>query len=194
MLFRNIARHLIVFALTFIFILPVVYLHNKSYYKSIERVNYYEQKEIVSLLRYAVENTPVETLKSKMGDCLKEIRYLNITIKYKDEIIINKPIERYETNESSRESFTSGDYEISIAKRIYPGTWEDYKVYLNSILPWNWFLLSGETSHIGDNRNLPLLFSHLAIWFFLEIILLYFSVRYRHKQLIEQLREQIKNI
>ena len=130
MLFRNIIRHLIVFALTFIFILPAVYLHNKSYYKSIERVNHYEQMEIVSLLKYAVENTPIETLKSKIGGYLKEIKYLHVTIKYKNEIVVDQSIKHYETNESLRKEDTFGDYTILIAPRIYAGTWEDYKVWV----------------------------------------------------------------
>ncbi|MBI5360369.1 MAG: hypothetical protein HZA48_07270 [Planctomycetes bacterium] len=194
MLFRNIIRHLIVFTLTFIFILPAVYLHNKSYYTSIRRVNFYEQQQVGSLLKYAVEHTSKETLKTKIDSYLQEVRWLHVTIKYKDELLVDKPIKYKKkllpTNELLREYYPVGDYQISIAPRIYAGTWEDYKVYVNSILPWNWFLLSGSPDHIADNRNLPLLFSHLAIWFFLEITLLYFSVRYSYKQLIKQ----IKNI
>jgi hypothetical protein len=203
---RNVFRHIFIFFLSFVILVPVAVFFNKNYYATISKVNYFEEKQIRALLQFILKNVNVEDVKSDLNDALSEIRWLGVTIKKDDIVIIDKGIKNAEIDIGYKGVHNINDYEVIIRRRKYPGYFYDYKRYIRSLFPWNeaYWNPALRKKHIalGDytevsiylvnktifaTSNLRLFISQLAIFFFLETIFLLISVKYRFRTIKDEI-------
>jgi len=178
-------------------LMPVLWVLNKNYYITIRNVNYWEEKEVVGLIKYILENTNYGLVKDNLKGALEDIRYLAITIKKGNNVIIDKGIEEETVDRGYVGHYEVNDYEILVRRRNYPDYFEDYKNYVRALNPWNsvYWKQNKDESKVGLNRyiknlagdkksvlhhlNLTILISQLAIIFFLETIFLLISIKHR---------------
>ena len=179
---KNLGRHFTVLILSFIFLFPCVWLLNKSYYTTIDKVNYWEQKQIVSLLSFILKNSKESTVKNTLHASLTDINFFEIKIKHNNVLVIDKPLQKYELDEASTKLFYVADYQIQITKRKYHSFVDDYKHYINTLFT--------KPNNLFDHRSLVIFLAHLTILLILEILLMVISVKFRLKKLTTSISQK----
>jgi len=177
--FNNILRHVVVLVVSFALLFPCVWLINKSYYTSISRVNYWEEKEIVSLLTFILKNTESDKIKKDLMGSLNEINFFDIKVQHNNEIIVDKPLTKYDLDVSSTASYLIDKYKIIITKRMYHSFVYDYKRYLK--------ILFTEPTKLAVHQVLVVFVVHLNLILLLEILMITISVKYRLSKLTENI-------
>jgi len=179
---KNMTRHLVLFALSFLFLYPFVDILNKSYYATISRVNDSEEKTITTLLTYVLENVGAKEVKTSLKVKLDSIQFFDIKISSNNELLMHKPMANMTPNESSATRKTINEFELIITRRKYASAKNDYVFYLKTLFY--------EPSKLSKNRTFTVLIGHLGIFLFLEVFWLAFSVRYRMKSLTKVIQEK----
>jgi hypothetical protein len=168
---KNWKKHLFLLGLSVIFLYPLVGYLNKSYYTTISRVNYWEEKTIVSLITHILTS---EENPSNLDEALGSIKFFDIKIVKNGELLIHKNLEKLQENEEQINNYKIKQYELIIAKRKYATANDDYLYYLKA---W------ATPEKLFGNRTLTVLLGNLVILFLLELIWLVFSIKFRMNQL-----------
>lgn len=193
MKFKNLIIHLVVISISFLLLMPSVWLLNKSYYTSISKVNYWEEKQIVGLLSYILKNMDVSATKVELINSMESVKFLAIKIERGSEVIIDKKIDGAKVDDDSTKIYKINNYKISIMRRKYPDYLSDYKKYLNCFLALNYDMYTNKSSLLNDNKsflyhhNLVILIVHLVLILIVEIMLLNISIKYRFHQISKEI-------
>jgi hypothetical protein len=177
--FKNLIRHLVILVLSFALLFPSVWALNKSYYTTISKVNYWEEKQLASLLTFIVANTQEKIVKNELLESLNQINFFSIQIKHNDTVIIDKPLKKYEADSSTTKNYKAKGYTIEITKRKYHSFIDDYVHYIDTLFT--------KPSNLMEHRSLVVLMAHLNLLLILEILLLVISIKFRLKKLTNSL-------
>lgn len=178
---KNKIKHLAIFIVSAFLLYPLVSFLNTSYYTTISRVNYWEEKSIVSLLTYILNSSEKEKIKSLESN-LEDIKYFDIEILHKNEMIIHKRLNNFSPDIKNKSEYEANDFKIVIAKRKYDTAQDDYIYYLNAWL---------SPSKLLGNRTFTVLLGHLTIFFFLELIWIVSSIQFRLNQLQKSIKRSL---
>lgn len=190
---NNVVKHLIIILISFLLLMPCVWLLNKSYYTSISKVNYWEEKEIIGLLTFILNNTNKETIRTDLNKSLDSIRFLAIRIQRGTETYIDKKIDGSDIDPASMTTYPINGYNVSVARRVYPTYMSDYKKYLSCFSFSAISIYKDNNKRWNDgrsllyHRNLIFVIAHFFIILMLEILLLTASVKYRMSQILTSL-------
>jgi|GEM_PF-6666695 len=168
--FRNLIRHFIVLIISFMILFPCMWVLNKSYYTSISKVNYWEEKEIVGLLTYILSHTDNTEIENSLGENLDNIEFFDIKILKNGKSVVHKKM-KHGIDLSSTNRYSVNKYEMYVTKRTYPTYIDDYKRYLSALFK--------DQSKLSLHRNLVLVVAHFNILLLLEICLICISVKYK---------------
>jgi hypothetical protein len=108
----------------------IVMQDNVSYFKTMSRVNDFEEQQISSLIGYILTNTDEEKIKEDLFDTLKSIGFFEISILKEGEVIIKKPLLANNADEDSTTIYNFEPYSLIMKRRIYdtPEEWrENYR-------------------------------------------------------------------
>jgi hypothetical protein len=155
---------------------------NKSYYTTINKVNYWEQKQIVALLDFALKNVEGKTIKNDLIKSLESVNFFEIQIKLNDSIIVDKRLQKYELDPTSTNVYSVNNYTIHITKRKYYSFLDDYIHYIKTLLT--------QPKYLFDHRSIVIFLAHLNVLLLLELILIVVSVKYRLKKLTKSINSQ----
>lgn len=188
--YKNIVIHSVILIMSFMLLVPCVWLLNASYYTSISKVNYWEEREVVGLLTYILNNSDVNSIRGKLNKSMDSIRYLAIKIDNGPNIIVDKKIEGAQVDTSTTNTYDINHFKVMISRRMYPEYTSDYDRYLKCYKEIGIYFTSDINKILNDSksflyhRNLIILITHLALIFMLEIVVLCISVKYRLSQLM----------
>lgn len=177
--YKNFVRHILVILLSFSLLLPCVWMINKSYYTSIFMVNFWEEKEIISLLTFILKNTEPNKINNDLLVALNEIKFFDIKIFRNTSLVLHKPLEKYEIDLKSARAHEVENYKVLISKRAYHSFYYDYKRYINTLFT--------HPSKLVVHQILVIFVVHLNLILLLEIALLNISIKYRLKKLSESI-------
>lgn len=178
-IFKNKLKHLIILVLSTLLLYPLVSFLNASYYTTISRVNYWEEKSIVSLISYILNNTDNERV-ATLKENLEDIKYFEIKITYNEKIIIHKELNNFLPDLDKKTEYEIKGYKLILAKRKYDTAQDDYIYYLNA---WMY------PSKLIGNRIFTILLGHMTIFFLLELIWIVLSVQFRLNQLKKSIKQ-----
>lgn len=180
-LFKNKIKHLVILIFSTLLLYPLVNFLNLSYYTTISKVNYWEEKSIVSLVKYILTNTEKEKI-NLIKPSLENINYFDIKINNGDEMIIHKPLKNHSPNLEQMNEYEVENYKIIITRRKYDSTQDDFSYYLSA---WK------SPSKLLGNRTFTVFLGHLAIFLFLELIWIVFSIQFRLNQLQKSIKRNL---
>ncbi len=186
----NLAKHIFVLILSFMLLVPCVWLLNKSYYISISKVNTWEEKEVIGLLTFILSRSDQKAIRDNLDKNLESVRYLGIKIDNGSDTYIDKKINGAEVDVSSTNKYQINGYNVSISRRKYPTYLSDYKKYLSCFYLPNISVYKDDYKRWNDgksllyHRNLVFFIAHCFVLFMLEIILVTVSVKYRMNQIL----------
>jgi len=172
---KNIFRHLLIIIFSFVVLLPAVWLSNKSYYTSISKVNYWEEKQIVGLISYALKYSDQYNIQNNLNNSISDINFFDITISKNNNIILHKKLVKYKIDLASTKSYKVNDFDIRIAKRMYNTSLEDYYRYIKVIFT--------DIGKLFVHQYLVIFIIHLNILLIFELFIVYLSINYRFKRL-----------
>lgn len=186
----NLAKHIFVLILSFMLLVPCVWLLNKSYYISISKVNTWEEKEVIGLLIFILNRSDQKAIRDNLDKNLESVRYLGVKIDNGSDTYIDKKINGAEVDVSSTNKYQINGYNVSVSRRKYPTYLSDYKKYLSCFYLPNISVYKDDYKRWNDgksllyHRNLVFFIAHCFVLFMLEIILVTVSVKYRMNQIL----------
>lgn len=171
---KNKIKHILIVLFSTLLLFPLIGFLNSSYYTTISRVNYWEEKTISGLIIYILnENSDEERLKSLI-QVIEKINYFDIKITSGERVIIHKPLKNYVPNDDQASEYLVKNYKLTLTRRKYDSPQDDYIYYLKS---W------ASPSKLFGNRTFTVLIGHITIFLFIELIWIIFSIHFRMKQL-----------
>src|SRR6266567_8041341 len=114
---RNLVRHVVILLISLILLIPSVWLLNVSYYTSISKVNYCEEKEVVGLLTFILSNTDINIIKKKLNSNIDAIRFLALRIENGSETIVDKKIEGALVDTTTTKTYNINNYKVMTSRR-----------------------------------------------------------------------------
>ena len=182
---KNKLKHLLLMIISTILVFPVVGFLNASYYTTISKVNYWEEKSIVSLISLIVKNNPDRNKVELMKPSLESINFFDIKILLGNDVIIHKPLGNNTPATGSQSVYDLENYKLILTRRIYASAQDDYIYYIK-----RWM----NPSKLFENRTLTVLFGHLTIFLFLELVWVVLSIKFRLNQLQSSITHSTKEV
>lgn len=173
-LLKNKFKHITILILSCVLLYPLTAYLNHSYYTTISRVNYWEEKTIFSLLEYVVTHVKENEMKNDLSTTLANIHFLGVRIEKNQTVIAEKKIDGLLKESENIQTETFEGYNITITRRLYDNALNDYLYYFSCWL---------SPSKLFANRTLTTLLGHLVIFLVLELTWLVISIKVRLKQI-----------
>lgn len=168
---KNVIRHIVILLLSFFVLLPAVWLSNKSYYTSISKVNYWEEKQITELIGFALRHSELTKVRNDLESALNSAKFFDIAIYRGQDLILHKKLAKYVPDIDAKNEYAVDDYKIVISRRVYSSYLDDYKRYIETLFT--------DIGNLLLHQNFIILTIHLNILLILELIVVYMSIKYK---------------